>query len=115
MELKIKDGDYVPDGSGGFATVRGAEELLQRALLKLTARRGSFLFWEDFGSRLWELGRVEPAARRAAAVQYAAEALAGETLTVEDVELEDGGEGTLLLRVWLQVDGESQMLSLTVR
>lgn len=115
MELKIKDGDYVPDGSGGFAVVSGAEELLQRALLKLTARRGAFLFWEDFGSRLWELGRVQPAARKAAAMQYAAEALAGESLTVGDVELEDGGDGILRLRVWLQTENGEYPLRLAVR
>ena len=53
MELKIKNGDYIPDGLGGFVTVQGTEKLLQRALLKLTARRGVFPFMEDFGSRLW--------------------------------------------------------------
>ena len=115
MELKIKDGDYVPDGSGGFVAVSGTEELLQRALLKLTARRGAFLFRKDFGSRLWELGRVPPSARRGAAIQYAAEALADEQLTVDDVELEDGGDGILRLRVWLQAENGEYPLRLTVR
>ena len=115
MELKIKDGDYVPDGSGGFVVVSGTEELLQRALLNLTARRGTFLFRKDFGSRLWELGRVQPSARRAAAMQYTAEALADEQLTVDDVELEDAGDGTLRLRVWLQTERGEYPLRLTVR
>ena len=77
MELKIKNGDYVPDGRGGFVIVQGTEKLLQRALLKLTARRGMFPFMEDFGRRLWQLGRIEPSAPTAAAIQYAAEALQG--------------------------------------
>lgn len=115
MELRIKDGDYVPNGSGGFVTVRGTDRLLQRALLKLTARRGAFPFMEDFGSRLWQLGRVEPAGRRAAAVQYAAEALEGEELTVKDVTLEDGGDGVLKLRVILESGDGVHELGLTVR
>lgn len=115
MEMKIQNGDYTPDGSGGFVTVSGTEQMLQRVLLKLMARRGEFLFLEDFGSRLWQLGRVEPAARRAAAIQYAAEALEDEALTVEDVQLEDGGGGVLKLQVFLQADGNTYTLDLAVR
>ena len=115
MELKIRNGDYVPDGSGGFVVVSGEEELLQRVLLKLTARRGAVVFRENFGSRLWELGRVQLSARRAAAMQYAAEALADEKLKVNDVELEDGGDGILRLRVWLQTEDGEYPLRLTVR
>lgn len=115
MELKIKNGDYIPDGLGGFVTVQGTEKLLQRALLKLTARRGVFPFMEDFGSRLWQLGRVEPTARRAAAIQYAAEALEGEPLTVTDVITADGEDGVLRLQVILQGAGGVHELGLTVR
>ena len=115
MELKLKNGDYVPDGVGGLARVSGQEELLQRVLFRLTARRGSFPFWETLGSRLWQLGRVEPAGRRAAAVQYAAEALEGEELTVKDVTLEDGGDGVLKLRVILESGDGVHELGLTVR
>lgn len=115
MELKIRDGDYVHDGRGGFVTVQGTDKLLQRALLKLTARRGLFPFMENFGSRLWQLGRVEPGARRAAAIQYAAEALEGEPLTVTDVIMEDGGDGVLRLRVILQGEDGVHDLGLTVR
>ena len=115
MELKIKNGDYVPNGHGGFATVQGTEKLLQRALLKLTARRGLFPFMETFGSRLWQLGRVEPAGRRAAAIQYAAEALEGESLTVTDVIPSDGGDGVLRLQVILQGADGVHELGLTVR
>ena len=42
MELLIKNRDYVPDGTGGFVRVSGKEELLQRVLFQLSARRGGF-------------------------------------------------------------------------
>ena len=41
MELLIKNRDYVPDGTGGFVRVSGKEELLQRVLFQLSARRGA--------------------------------------------------------------------------
>ena len=70
MELKLKNGDYVPDGMGGLQRVNGHEELLQRVLFCLTARRGMFPFGETLGSRLWQLGRLLPSQRQAAAEQY---------------------------------------------
>ena len=48
--LRMKNGDYVPKGSG-LETVSGSEAVLQRVLLRLTARRGAFPFMESFGSR----------------------------------------------------------------
>ena len=76
--LRMKNGDYVPKGSG-LETVSGSEAVLQRVLLRLTARRGAFPFMESFGSRLWTLGQLKAAERQAAAEQYVAEALAEET------------------------------------
>ena len=88
MELMLKNGDYVPNGVGGLRRVFGKEELLQRVLFKLTARRGMFPFREDLGSRLWQLGRLPVAQRLSAAEQYVIEALADEAgLAVESVDL----------------------------
>ena len=53
--LALVNGDYAAKGNG-LAAVSGKEAVLQRALMKLTARRGQFPFLEDFGSRLWTLG-----------------------------------------------------------
>ena len=112
MELKIKDGDYVPDGMGGLQRVSGREELLQRVLFRLTARRGGFALAPSLGSKLYLLGREKPGNRQAAAKKYAVEALDGETgVTVEDVSLVYGGEMSGL-RVKLRYEGEA--LELTV-
>lgn len=97
MELKLENGDYVPDGAGGLQCVQSREALLQRVLYKLTARRGQFPFLEDLGSRLWQLGQVSPAKREAAAAQYVAEALSDEPeLQVQDVALAYGALGAEL-------------------
>ena len=72
--LVLVNGDYVPQGNG-LQSAKGDEAVLQRMLMKLTARRGQFPFMENFGSRLWTLDRLRPADRQAAAVAHAAVAL----------------------------------------
>ena len=97
MERKLVNGDYVPDGKGGLTVLTGAEEVLQRALFRLTARRGALPFLPELGSRLYLLGTLAPAARSLAAERYVTEALAPETaLRVEQVRLR-GSELTMTL------------------
>lgn len=116
MELKIENGDYVPDGAGGLMRVEGREELLQRVLFRLSARRGSFPFCEELGSRIWQLGRMSASARQSAAVQFVTEALADEEgISVESVELGAPAHGTAALEVLLEVQGERLRTSLEVR
>lgn len=115
MELKIRDGDYVSDGIGGEKRASGTEEMLERALYRLSVRRGSFPFLPTLGSELYRLGGEKPGAREAAAKQYAAEALAEESsVSVEGAELTENGDGTALLRVLLTADGERTAVELTV-
>lgn len=107
MELYLRDGDYLPDGKGGLRRAQGREELLQRVLWKLTARRGSFPFLPDLGSRLYRLGREKAGERDSLARQYVAEALADETeLTVTAVETAAAGK-KLEVTVRLDWQGES--------
>ena len=115
MELAIRDGDYVPDGVGGLRRATGREEVLQRALFKLTARRGAFPLQENLGSRLWELPKLPAAQRRSAAVQYAAEALEGEPLSVEAVDLVPLADGTLSASVRLLWQGEELRAALSIQ
>lgn len=116
MELRLKNGDYVPNGAGGLRRVAGSEELLQRVLFKLAARRGSFPFWDALGSRLWQLGQVPAAQRQSAAKQYVAEALADESgLRVETVELAAERDGTAELTVELSYGGERLTAKLNIQ
>lgn len=113
--LAVRNGDYVPQAER-LQTVSGNEALLQRILLKLTARRGKFPFMEDFGSRLWTLGQLPLSARQAAAEQYAAEALSDEPgLTVEDVTLAESDDGALALTVKVAVAGQRLTAEVTLR
>ena len=112
MELKLVNGDYVPDGMGGLQTCSGVQAAEARVLFLLTARRGKFPLLPRLGSWLWTLGREKPSARGALAAQYAAEALEQEDeLRLREVLVRQEGE-RLYVDVYLDWRGEP--LSLTV-
>lgn len=117
MELKLEEKDYQAAETGGLKTVSGGEEVLQRVLLKLSARRGSFPFLPRLGSRLYLLGREAAGQRQGAAEAYVKEALADEQeLSVTNVTLTDLEAGRLAVRVDLQWQGEAMSVGLeTVR
>ena len=113
MELELQNGDYVPDGIGGVRRVSGREALAQRIIFRLTARRGTFPFLPELGSRLWQLGRLSAAQRQSAVEQYVAEALAPEPgLAVEQVDLTESGGGRAQVTASMTWQGER--LSVTV-
>lgn len=112
MALILREGDYVPDGKGGFRSAEGRSELLERVLWKLTVRRGSFPFLPGLGSRLHLLGRAPAKEREALAGQYVREALADEDLTVTEVKLAQAGQQADLT---VFLDWQGQELTLTVK
>ena len=106
MELKLENGDYIPDGLGGMVRLESDQALLQRVLFRLSARRGGLPFLPDLGSRLYQLGREKPSAREALALQYVTEALAQERdLAVLGTELTEDGLGGAVLRAELEWRG----------
>ena len=115
MELKLRDGKYTLSAAGLPQTVSGAEELLQRALMRLAARRGAF--WPDvtYGSRLYTLGRLKAVQRDAAARMFVTEALENEPdITVRDVVYTPGPDGGGSVAVTLSADGTEAELMLEV-
>lgn len=112
MELRLADGDYVSDGLGDFQRVSGAQELLQRVLFRLQARRGAFPLLPELGSRLYLLPGTKPSQRQGAAEQYVREALSDEKeLTLTSVALlQDGDE----LAVTVRFEYAGSELALTV-
>lgn len=81
MSLLLKNRDYAADGNGGVAALQDGEALIGEVLFRLTARRGSFPFLPELGSRMYQLRREKPSGWDSLALQFAAEALAG----LEDV------------------------------
>lgn len=77
MSLLLKERDYAADGNGGVTVVQDGDALVNEVLFRLTARRGSFPFLPELGSRMGQLRREKPSAWETLAQQFAAEALAG--------------------------------------
>lgn len=100
MSMLLKDGDYVPNGRGGFVESTGHEALLHRVLFRLMARRGAFPLLPNIGSRLFCLPSERIARRAALAKEYVEEALAEEEgLQVEEVRWNaQSGDLVALLR-----------------
>ena len=116
MELKLENGRYVPAGQGALAHVSGMEELRQRILMKLKARRGGFSAMPEYGSRLYLLGRVRPAEREGAAAQYVAEALADEPeLQLETLSLRDNADGSGALSLTFRCTDGTLRLDTTIQ
>ena len=114
MELFLKNGDYVPNGKGGFAHVSGGEELLQRVLFRLIARRGGFPLMPELGSRLYLLPGHKPGEWEALARLYVSEALAEEkNLNVTEVTVTPTGNG-VEIEVMLEYQGETLTLTVEV-
>lgn len=114
MELKLINGNYVADDSGGFVTVADEEELLQRVLFKLTAHRGGFPLLPELGSRLYLLQKEKRQNRESMARQYIMEALKEEPdLTLEDLEIQER-DGDIALTAFFRYGEESLSLTLTV-
>lgn len=105
MSLLLENRDYVHDGNGGVRVVQGGEELQNEVLFRLTARRESFPFLPELGSRMGQLRREKPSAWDGLARQFAVEALSGlDDVMVTGARVEQDG-GALWVTVELQWQG----------
>ena len=114
MDTLLFQGDHATDARGIPRPVSGAEELLQRALLRLGIRRGSFGYDPELGSELFRIAQDTSAATNRAAQSYVQEALIPlPQITVGDVELvrEDDAD-TITIRVPLICENETYLLEL---
>ena len=115
MEFQIKNGDYVTDHRGGLCALSGADEVLRRVTYRLQARRGGLPFLPELGSQLYRLHQEKPSVRQEVARTYVEQALEQETqVHVTEVMLVDQGEGKSQLTVWLEWQGETLEVQLTV-
>ena len=112
MEFALRAGDYRPDGRGSFQTVSGPEAILQRALIRLSARRGCLPWLPDLGSRLYTLRLSRLVDWESAAAAYVAEALAPETeVRVESVSVSRPEPDILEIVVWLSAGGRRAVIT----
>ncbi len=113
-ENLLIDGDYVPDGFGGFVRTQGDEKVLARALYKLNCKRGAFVFLPELGSKLSELGKEKPSAMEAVARQYCVQALEGMGVTVDAVRVRRVPERQAVVEVFLSYGQQKTAVEVTV-
>ena len=115
MEFALRDGDYQPDGRGSFAMVQEPEAILQRALIRLSARRGCLPWLPELGSRLHTLCRMHRDDRESAAAAYVSEALAPEPeVRVDTVSVRESEPGRLSVEITLDAQGRQAIVEVTL-
>lgn len=116
MELRLEQGDYVPNGAGGLSAAGGGGGTPSAGAFSTDRPAGTFPFLPELGSRLYQLGREKPSAREALALQYVTEALAQESeLAVTGVELTETTPGRAALRTDLNWRGAPLSVAVEVR
>lgn len=106
MDLELSGGDFAAGENGRPKTVSGAEELFQRAEIRLTVPLGSFALNPSLGSRLHSL-RADTPLREEKALSMAQEALRQmPQLKVTGAEYRDGSPAEV--RITLNCAGSSR-------
>ena len=112
MDHLIADGDMVMGQDGSPEMISGLRELIQRALIRLTVKKGAFAYDTALGSELagLDLNRADELTLLA----MAREALAAlPEVTVSGVERSlDRSAQTLYLTVYLRVNGQDAVVEL---
>jgi phage gp46-like protein len=116
LDTLLIDRDHYTAGCAQPVEIDGLDALMQQALIRLTARRGSFAPDPNLGSRLWQLPRGDNETLGARALPLAQEALADlPQLQVSQVDCRyDRGADRLSLTVSLTRLGQRYCLEVEV-
>ena len=115
MDTAINSGDFVCDANGHLIELSGYDELLQRVLIRLNIKQGSFVYDNSLGSRLYTLKPTDANIKNRA-LAMVREALADITeVVVEDVyaTLTNDGE-KLELNVILSINDTTKDVVITI-
>ena len=109
MDTALKDGDFYLGTTGKPIAISGIKELLQRVLIRLTVKKGSFIYDKDLGSDLYTLKNTNKDIKNQALIMVK-EALADmREIEVEDISVKftDSSEN-LKLNVLLSINNNKE-------
>lgn len=109
MDTAISNGDFIRDSKGYPVELTGYDELLQRVLMRLMIKKGSFIYDTSLGSRLYTLKATQSNVKEHA-LSLVREALINiNEVVVDDVntKLINDGEN-LELTVLLSINNEEK-------
>lgn len=115
MDTAISSGDFLCDAKGYPIEISGYDEILQRVLIQLTVKKGSFIYDKSLGSRLYTLKATDGNLKERA-LSLVQEALINVSeVTVDDVRtiLTNNGEN-LELTVTLSINDEKKDVVMTI-
>lgn len=113
----LVSGDHYADSRGIPVAVAGAREFIQRALLRLCIKKGSFAHDPELGSELHRLRAYKTSeSLERIALGYVREALYPmPEITVESVSLSRSAPDTLNLLTVLSISGQSHNLEVEIK
>lgn len=116
MDTLLRNGDHVKNGCGLPQSIEGADELIQRMLLRLHIRKGSFSLDPQLGSNLHRMPVGEGEACDRLALGYAQEALAptGASVLSAACTLSPSSPGRLSVRLEVRLDGQTLPLEVEI-
>lgn len=115
LDTAISSGDFIFDSYGQPMELGGYEEILQRVLIRLGVKKGSFVYDENLGSRLYTLKSTDKNIREKA-LSLVREALINiREVIVENVftTLTNDGEN-LELNIILSINDQEKEVVITV-
>ena len=115
MDTAISNGDFVCNSKGYPLTLTGYDELLQRVLIRLSVKKGSFVYDSSLGSRLYTL-KISDINIKERALSLVQEALADiSEVVVEGVRtnLTNDGEN-LELTVIMSINNKEKDVVITI-
>lgn len=118
MDTALNNGDFLLTSNGHPVQICDIEELLQRALIRLCVKKGSFIYDRNLGSELYKLRAYysDGNTLREMAKRKVVEAIKPiEQLSVENVTIsQSGGSDRLLLNIDLKADDKFANLEVKI-
>ena len=114
MDTLLENMDHARGPGGMPQLITGKRALIQRLLIRLSVRKGSFLPDPDLGSELYKLPARDPALRDRLALHWAQEALLPEGVTVKSASCRITAPETLSLSVTAEAGGERYPLEVSL-
>lgn len=110
--IKLENGDYALDNSGNILEVSGVEEIINRALIRLKAKKGGFPLDLSLGSELY-LSDINSASYESL-FGIVSEALAPiSEIEVTDIEKHiDKENERLYLTIYMKISGTDAIIEL---
>ena len=113
MDTKLKNGDLCMDAYGRIDTVSGADELAQRAMIRLSVKKGAGFLSPDLGTDWSPLLRAAKDRRNSEALRIAAAALDDLPLRVNSAECASAG-GRLTVNLHLEIQDAVRTVGINI-